>query len=63
MLSVAPMVAAFLPDPLLMPTSIFDWSVRLGVGEPAGILPIISWALTVAALVAFSLRRMDRMEL
>ncbi len=62
-LSVMPMVAAFLPDPLLMPTSIFDWSVRLGVGEPAGILPVVSWALTVGGLTAFSLRRMDRLEL
>ena len=46
-----------------MPTSILDWSVRLGVGEPAGILPVISWALTLGGLTAFSLRRMERMEL
>ena len=62
-LSVAPMIAAFLPDPLLMPTSILDWSVRLGVGEPAGFLPVISWALALGGLIAFSLRRMERMEL
>jgi ABC-type transport system involved in multi-copper enzyme maturation permease subunit len=62
-LAVAPMVAAFLPDPLLMPTSILDWSVRLGVGEPAGLLPVISWALTLGGLIVFSLRRMERMEL
>jgi ABC-type transport system involved in multi-copper enzyme maturation permease subunit len=62
-LAVAPMVAAFLPDPLLMPTSILDWSVRLGVGQPAGILPVIVWALTVVGLTAFSLRRMERLEL
>jgi ABC-type multidrug transport system permease subunit len=62
-LSVAPMLAAVLPDPLLMPTSILDWAVRLGVGAQAGFLSIVSWAVTLVALIAFSLRRMERMEL
>jgi ABC-type multidrug transport system permease subunit len=62
-ISLAPMLAAVLPDPTLMPTSILDWSVMLGVGEPVGIVAPFAWALTVSALVAFSLRRMERMEL
>jgi ABC-type transport system involved in multi-copper enzyme maturation permease subunit len=62
-LSVMPMVAAFLPDPLLMPTSILDWSVKVGVGQPAGFLPVLSWGLALSALIGLSLRRMERMEL
>ena len=62
-IAVAPMIAAMLPDPTLMPTSILDWSVRFGVGEPVSVLPPIGWALTIVALVAFSLRRMERLEL
>jgi ABC-type transport system involved in multi-copper enzyme maturation permease subunit len=62
-ISVAPMLAQFLPDPTFMPTSILDWSVRLGVGEPVSIVPVIGWAATIGAMVAFSLRRMERMEL
>jgi ABC-type transport system involved in multi-copper enzyme maturation permease subunit len=62
-ISVAPMIAAFLPDPTLMPTSILDWTVKLGVGEPVSIISPFAWALTVTALVVFSLRRMERIEL
>jgi len=59
----APMLGAFLPDPTFMPWAILDWSVRLGVGQPVSIVSPISWALAVTALTAFSLRRMERMEL
>ena len=62
-ISLAPMLAAALPDPTLMPTSILDWSVQLGVGAPTSILPVVSWGVAVAALVAFSLRQMRSMEL
>jgi ABC-type transport system involved in multi-copper enzyme maturation permease subunit len=62
-ISVAPMLGQFLPDPTLMPTAILDWSVMLGVGEPVTVMPLIGWALTMTALVAFSLRRMERIEL
>lgn len=50
-------------DPTIFPTAILVWSIGLGVGESAGILPLVGWWLTMAALVAFSLRRMERMEL
>ena len=59
----APMLGAFLPDPTVMPWAILDWSVRLGVGEQASFFAPISWVLTVVALIAISLRRMERMEL
>jgi hypothetical protein len=62
-LSVAPMIAAMLPDPTVMPTSILDWSVRLGVGESVNLLAPIGWAVTVGVIVAFALRRMERIEL
>jgi hypothetical protein len=39
------------------------WTIVTAVGEPAGFLPALSWGVTVAALVAFSFRRMERMEL
>lgn len=59
----APMLGAFLPDPTIMPWAILDWSVRLGAGQPVGFVAPISWAVTVVALTAISLRRMERMEL
>lgn len=62
-ISVAPMLGGMLPDPTVMPTAILDWAVALGVGEPAGILPVVTWAASITGLVVFSLRRMERMEL
>ena len=62
-ISVAPMLSQLLPDPTVLPTSILDWSINLGVGEPVSVIPVITWALTMAALATFSLRRMERMEL
>ena len=47
----------------LLLTAILDWAVKLGVGEPAGLLPVVIWAATLGGLVASSLRRMERMEL
>lgn len=62
-IAIAPMIGAMLPDPTIMPTAILDWAVKLGVGEPAGLLPVVIWTVTLGGLVAFSLRRMERMEL
>jgi ABC-type transport system involved in multi-copper enzyme maturation permease subunit len=62
-MSVAPMLGQALPDPTLMPTAILLWSINLGVGEPASVLSLVGWALTMTALVAFALRRMERLEL
>jgi ABC-type transport system involved in multi-copper enzyme maturation permease subunit len=59
----APMLGAFLPDPTFMPWAILDWSVMLAVGQPVSFIAPISWALAVVALIAISLRRMERLEL
>lgn len=59
----APMLGGFLPDPTVMPWATLDWSVMVGVGQPVSFIAPISWALTVAALIAISLRRMERMDL
>ena len=59
----APMLGGLLPDPTVMPWAVLDWSVRLGVGQPASFIAPISWAVTVGALIAIALRRMERMEL
>ena len=52
-----------MPSPEFLPQSILAWSVAAGVGEPAGFITPVVWAVTVAGLVAFSLRRMERIEL
>ena len=51
------------PSMELMPQSILMWSIATAMGESAGCLTALSRAVTVAALVAFSFRRMERMEL
>ena len=57
------LIGALLPIAEYLPTSIVDWSLRVASGQPAGFVTPLSWALSVAALVAFSLRRMERLEL
>lgn len=47
----------------VLPTSILEWSILVGVGEPAPIATPIAWAVAVVALVAFAVRRMERLEL
>jgi hypothetical protein len=46
-----------------LPQSILQWSLMTAVGEPASIVTLVAWAVTVVALVAFSIRRMERLEL
>jgi ABC-type transport system involved in multi-copper enzyme maturation permease subunit len=62
-MAVAPMLAQALPDPTVMPTAILVWAIKLGAGESVNQLSLIGWAVTMVALVGFSLRRMDRLEL
>ena len=50
------------PAPFL-PTSILEWSLALAGGESPGIVTPVAWAITMAAMVAFSLRQMRSMEL
>ena len=58
-----PQLLGLLVPPQFLPTSILQWTLMVAVGEPAGIVTPIVWAITMAALVAFSLQRMERMEL
>jgi ABC-type transport system involved in multi-copper enzyme maturation permease subunit len=58
-------VAGILPidiEPFL-PTSILGWSVGLATGADAGFVTPIAWAIGVAALVAFAVWRMERIEM
>ena len=56
-------IGLVVPSMELLPQSILQWSMLTAAGEPAGFVTIVAWAVTVAALVAFSFRRMERMEL
>lgn len=57
------LIGLVLPSMELMPQSILMWSIATAVGQPAGFLTPLIWAITILALVAFSFRRMERMEL
>jgi ABC-type transport system involved in multi-copper enzyme maturation permease subunit len=45
------------------PTSILGWSMGLAAGSDVGLVTPIAWAVGVAGLVAFGIRRMRRIEL
>ncbi len=51
------------PNIEFLPQSILQWSIMIAAGEPAGVATPIVWAVTVIALVAFSVRTMERLEL
>ena len=51
------------PNMEFLPQSILQWSLMTAVGEPASIVTLVAWVVTVVALVAFSVRRMERLEL
>jgi ABC-type transport system involved in multi-copper enzyme maturation permease subunit len=58
-----PQLLGLVVPPALLPTSILQWSLMVAVGEPAGFVTLVVWAVSIAALVAFALRRMEAMEL
>jgi ABC-type transport system involved in multi-copper enzyme maturation permease subunit len=60
---VPELLGAVIPVAEYLPTSIVKWSIMSAVGEPAGFVTVISWAVATVALVAFAARRMERMEL
>lgn len=59
---VPQLLGLFVP-PQLLPTSILQWTIMIAANEPAGFVTPLSWLVTTAALVAFSLPRMEAMEL
>ena len=56
------LLGLFVP-PQFMPTSILQWSLMVAAGESAGFITFLSWAVTVVVLGAFSLHRIERLEL
>ena len=58
-----PQLLGLVVPPQFLPTSILPWTMMVATGEPAGVATPIVWAGTIAILIAFSLRRMERMEL
>lgn len=62
---VVPILTAILPFDVtpLLPTSMLTWVPTLLAGEPVSIVTPVAYAVTTAAVVAFSLNRMARLEL
>jgi ABC-type transport system involved in multi-copper enzyme maturation permease subunit len=58
-----PQLLGLLISPEFLPTSILQWSLMLAAGEPVGFTTLGSYVATIVALVAFSLFRMERLEL
>lgn len=56
-----PQLAGLVVSPEVLPTAILDWALKLAGGE-LGALTLMSWAITVGALIAFSMWRMERLE-
>jgi ABC-type transport system involved in multi-copper enzyme maturation permease subunit len=56
-------IGAALPIADYLPTSILEWSLAAAAGQPAGIATVMTWAFSVVGLVAFSVSRMELMEL
>lgn len=64
-LFLVPVVAGLLPMNVMpyLPTSILDWTVGLAGGQDVGIVTPIAWVIGTVAVVAFAIRRMERIEL
>jgi ABC-type transport system involved in multi-copper enzyme maturation permease subunit len=58
-----PQLLGLLVPPQFVPSSILQWAVLAGVGEPPGFVTPIVWVVSIAGLVAFSMRQMERLEL
>jgi hypothetical protein len=56
-------LGVIVPNMEFMPQSILQWSMLAATGEAPSFVTVISWAVTVVALVAISVRRMERLEL
>ena len=56
------LMGLFVPAEFL-PGSILQWALMAANGSPPGIVTPLVWGITVAALIAFSIYRMERLEL
>ncbi len=59
------MIAALVPFDIMpfLPTSILAWAVGLAMGAEVGLATPIAWAVSILALGAFAVWRVDRLEL
>ena len=57
------LLGLIVPSAEFLPTSILQWSILAGVEGGVGFITPVSWGIAVTALVVFSVRRMQRMEL
>jgi ABC-2 type transport system permease protein len=64
-LFLVPTLAGLLPFDVspYLPTSNLDWTVGFEVGQDVGFITPIAWAIATVALIAFSIRQMERIEL
>ena len=64
-LFLVPVIAGLAPVHIApyLPTSILDWSIGLAGGQDVGWVTPVAWAIGTAAVVAFAIRRMERIEL
>jgi ABC-2 type transport system permease protein len=64
-LFLVPVLAGLVPFDVTpyLPTSILDWSIGLAGGQDVGFITPIAWAIGTLAVVAFAIRRMERIEL
>lgn len=62
---IVPLVAGLIPLPIapFLPTSILAWSIAVAGGAQAGFVTPAAWAISMAALAAFAIARMRRLEL
>jgi ABC-2 type transport system permease protein len=64
-LFLVPTLAGLLPFDVspYLPTSILDWTVGFAAGQEVGWITPIAWAVGTVALIVFSIRQMERIEL
>lgn len=64
-LFLVPVVAGLLPVDVMpyLPTSILDWTIGLAAGQDVGVITPIAWLIGTVAVIAFAIRRMERIEL
>jgi hypothetical protein len=64
-ITLLPSLVSVIPLPLtqLLPESILPWSIGLATGADVGVVTPVAWLVGTAALVAYGMRRTERIEL
>jgi ABC-type transport system involved in multi-copper enzyme maturation permease subunit len=58
-----PQLVGLVLPPEFVPSSILQWTILAGVGEPVGIVTPVAWLVSLVALVTFAVWRMEQLEL